>query len=71
MQKMVQFYHNKGIDILKLGCAFPNLANICPHKPTNYKFFFHFAKILCEKIREDMTGGPSIVFTQKAVVDET
>ena len=28
-------------------------------------------KDLCEKIREDMTGGPSIVFTRKAVVDET
>ena len=26
---------------------------------------------LCQKIREDMTGGPSIMFTQKAVVDKT
>ena len=24
-----------------------------------------------EKLREDMVGGPSIVFTRKAVVDET
>ena len=28
-------------------------------------------KNLCEKIREDMTVGPSIVFTRKNVVDET
>ena len=73
MQKMIQFYHNKGMDMLKLGCTLPNLANICLHKSTNYKFypFCESDKDLCEKIREDMTGGPSIVFTRKAVVDET
>ena len=26
MQKMMQFYHNKGIDMLKLGCTLPNSA---------------------------------------------
>ena len=73
MRKMIQFYHNKEIDMLKLGCTLPNLANICPHKSTNYKFypFCESDKDLCEKIREDLIGGPSIVFTQKAVVDET
>ena len=29
MQKMLAFYHKKGIDMLKLGCTLPNLANIC------------------------------------------
>ena len=59
--------------MLKLGCTLPNLANICLHKSTNYKFypFCESDKDLCEKIREDMTGGPSIVFTRKTVVDET
>ena len=77
MQKMIQFNHNKGIDMLKLGCTLPNLANIClhkSHKSTNYKFypFCESDKDLCEKkYLEDMTGGPSIVFTRKAVVDET
>ena len=73
MQNMIQFYHNKGIYMLKLGCTLPNLANICLHKSTNYKFkpFCESDKDLCEKITEDMTGGPSIVFTRKAVVDET
>ena len=72
MQKMIQFYHNKGIDKWKLGCTLPNLANICLHKSTNYKFypFCESNKDLCEKIRGDMTGGPSIVFTRKAVVDK-
>ena len=45
MQKMMEFYHNKGIDMLKLGCTLPNLANICLHKSTNHKFFFHLLKL--------------------------
>ena len=73
MQKMVAFCHNKGIDMLKLGCTIPNLANICLHKSTSAKFypFTESDKDLLQKIREDMVGGPSIVFTLKAVVDET
>ena len=73
MQKMIKFYHNKGIDMLKLGCRLPNMANICLHKSTDSKFylFTESDKDLLEKIREDMVGGPSIVFTRKAVVDDT
>ena len=70
---MIEFYHNKGIDLLKLGCTLPNLANICLHKSADSRFypFTESDKDLLEKIREDMIGGPSIVFTRKAVVDET
>ena len=73
MQKIIEFYYNKGIDMLKLGCTRPNLANICLHKSTDSKFypFTESDKDLLEKIREDMVGGPSIIFTGKAVVDET
>ena len=73
MQKMIEFHHNKGIDMLKLGCTLPNLAKICSHKSIDSKFcpFTESNKDLLEKIREDMVGGPSIVFTRKAVVDET
>ena len=73
MQKMIELYHQKEIDMLKLGCTLPNLANICLHKSTDSKFFlFTESDIdLLEKIREHMLGGPSIVFTRKAVVDET
>ena len=38
MQKMIEFYHDKVIDMLKLGCTLPNLANICLHKSTNHNF---------------------------------
>ena len=73
MQKMIEFYHEKEIDMLKLGCTLPNLANICLHKSTDSKFypFTESDKDLLDKIREDMVGGPSTVFTRKAVVDET
>ena len=59
--------------MLKLGCTLPNLANICLHKSTDAKFypFTEGDKDLLEKIREDVVSGPSIVFTRKAVVDET
>ena len=73
MQKMLVFYHKKGIDMWKLGCTLPNLANICLHKSTSAKFypFTESDKDLLQKIREDTVDGPSIVFTRKAVVDET
>ena len=73
MQKMIAFYHDKDIDMLKLGCTSPNLANLCLHKSTDAKFypFTEGDKDLLEKIREDVVGGPSIVFTRKAVVDGT
>ena len=72
MQKMIEFYHNKGIDMLKHGCTLPDLAKICLHYSIDSKFypFTESDKDLLEKI-EDMVGGPSIVFTRKAVVDET
>ena len=73
IQKMIEFYHNKGIDMLKLGCALPNLVKICLHKSADSKFYpsTESDKKLLEKTREDMVGGPSIVFTRKAVVDAT
>ena len=44
----------------------------CLHKYTNYiiESLCESDKDLCEKIREDKTGGSSIVFTQNLVVDE-
>ena len=73
IKKLIHFYLEKGIDMLKLGCTLPNLANICLHSSTSAKFYPFPAgdKDLLEKVREDMVGGPSIVFTRKAVVSET
>ena len=73
MKKMMKFYHDQIIDMLKLGCTLPNLANICLHKLTDRKFYpiNEAEKDLHEKIRSEMTGGSSIVFTRKAVLDKT
>ena len=74
MQKLIAFYNDKDIvDMLKLGCTLPNLANICLHKSTDEKFYplTEIDKDLLKKTREDVVGGPSIVFIRKAIVDET
>ena len=59
--------------MLKLGCKLRNLANTCLHKCTAAKFhpFTESDEKLLEKSREDADGGPSLVLTRKAVVDET
>ena len=71
-KKTIQFYQNKGFDMLKLGCTLPNLENICLLKSTNFSFypFCELDKELCEKFRENMTGGPSIGFSRKTVFDK-
>ena len=73
MQKKDCFFHDKFIDMLKLGYILPNLANICLHLSTDAKFypFTEEDKDLLEKIREDVFAGPFILFTRKAVNDET
>ena len=73
MQKMIAFYHDKDMDMLNLGCTLTNLVNICIYKSTDAKFYplLEGEKDILEKFREDVVGGPSIIFTRKAVVDET
>ena len=53
---MVEFYHSKSTDMLKLGCTLPNLGNICLHSCTSAKFypFTESHKDLLPKVREDM-----------------
>ena len=67
------FLSQKKIDMFKLGCTLPNLANIFRHNKTSAKFYplTETDKNLLQRIRKDMFGGPSIVFTRKAVVVET
>ena len=73
MQKLIENYHQKEIGMLKLDCTLPNLANNCLRKSTdsNFYLFTESDRDLLEKIREDISGVPSIVFTRKAVVDKT
>ena len=67
IQKMIAFYHDKDSDMLTLGCTLP----ICLHKSTDANFypFTEGDKDLLEKIQGDVVGGPSVVFTRKAVDD--
>ena len=70
---MIVFYHDKAIDVLKLGCSVPNVANICLFKSTDAKIYSvtEGNKDFLEQNREDIFGFLYIVFTQKAGVDET
>ena len=73
VQKIFQYYHNKGIDMLRIGCTLPDLAIICLNNYTSAKFY-PFGKSdtdLLSKFREDMDRWPLKVFTRKTVNDET
>ena len=39
IRNVIAYYHDEDIDMLKLGCTLPNLANICLHKSTDAKFY--------------------------------
>ena len=70
---MVHFYQNKGMDMLKPWSVLPNFANICLLSSTDAKFypFTENEKDLLSNVWEDMFGGPSKVFTRRALTDET
>ena len=59
--------------MLKLGFILPNLTNISLHKATDAIFYpvTEGDEDILQKVRKDVVGGPCIVFTRKAVVDET
>ena len=73
MRKMVDFYHSKRVDMLKLGYTLPNLANRFLHSSTDAAIF-----PFCEKDKDYdnyfqkwLTGRPSIIFIRYAKVGET
>ena len=65
LQNMMQFHHQEGIDMLKLGFTSPNIANRIPHSSTSFRFFLFNQedKSFDDYIRAWLTGGPSIIFT--------
>ena len=73
MKKTVAFCQNKGIDIVKLRCTLPNLADICQHSSITAKLypFTESDKKLLSEIGEGMFGRQSLVFTREIVVDKT
>ena len=62
-----------GIDMVKLGCTLPNLANICLHNSNCANFYplTESDKDLLSKVRENMVGRPSVVLRRKTVINET
>ena len=64
-QKM-QFYHQKGTDLLKLGFTLRSLANLIFHSSTSLKLFpFNQEdKSFDDYIRQLLTGAPLIIYTR-------
>ena len=59
--------------MLKLGCTLLNLTNNCLHKSTDARLysFTKGDKDLLGKNQEDVVGCQSIVFTNKAFLEDT
>ena len=72
MQKVVEIYHNKVMEMPELECTF-HRANICLHSSSSSKFslFTESDTDMLSKVVEDMVGGVSTVFKRKAAFDET
>ena len=72
MHKLIAFYHDKDVDMLKLFCILPNMASVCLHKSTDANLYpsTERDKYLLKQIQEDVVGVPFMVFTRKAVVEE-
>ena len=68
MQNMIRFYHDRNVDILKVGYTLPSIANRMLHLSTDLKFYPFAQKDedLAIKLQANVVGGPSIVFTRYA-----
>ena len=59
MQKMIAFYHNKNIHMVKLGCTLTNLVGICLYQSTDAKLnpFAEGDKNMLKRVKEHVLGG--------------
>ena len=73
MQTLIAFSPRQRHRYVEAGFYITKPNQNFPHKFLNAKLylFTEVAKHLLEETEEDVVGGPSIVFTRKAVVDET
>ena len=72
MLKKVQFYHNKSIDLWRMGCSLPNPERLTSKIPDcQFYPFPEGNKDLLEKILKKILGGHSFFFIRKAVVGKT
>ena len=69
-QKLIALYNDKDIDMLKLGCTLPNLANICLHKSTDANFypFMEGDKVVLEKIEKMFVGVHHLFLHKKQLL---
>ena len=73
-QKVVDFYHMEGIDLLKLECTLPNLANNCLQKSTT-ALFYPFTEsgriaFVGEKFEDTVVFTTNLVWTRLLFVNQ-
>ena len=70
---MVDFYHDRQVDVLKSGYTLPGIANKILHNSTTSKFHPFQSRDLdwVKRVRENVVGGPSIVFCRYAEAGKT
>ena len=74
VKKMVDFYEQHSIDLLKETLTLSGAANKILHRSNKGEgiFLFNFKnKDLYQKVRDNVVGGPSIVFSRYEKVNET
>ena len=73
LQKMMEFYHSRDVDMVKRASTLPGLANIMLHEstPALISLFLTKDKDLEFLLRQKIVGGASIIFTRYHKVGET
>ena len=76
IEAFLKFYYDKGIDIFKIAISTPGIARkLLTETAKKKNIYFSIIdaknKDLFFKIRNNLTGGPSIIFNRHLKVDET
>ena len=73
IQKKVEFYHKKKIDMMKIATTLPSLANRILHQSSGklFSLFSEEHKDLDDLVRTKVVRGPSIVFHRFAKVQDS
>ena len=73
INKMFEFYRAKKLDMFKVAISLPGLAYkmliSCPN--ANFSLFKEEVKHLCYMLKNNIWGGPSIIFNRYQEVNKT
>ncbi len=76
IQRLQKFYFDKGIDVFKTAISVPGIARQMLYKTAEeagaeFSLIDQGNEELHQTIKQNIVGGPSIIFTRHAKADET